>query len=282
MSPNLNKAKLKKRMIKLLVTVILFAVSSSMIFPFVWMVSSSFKYERDVLEFPIRLIPKLVNLKNYETVWVKSLFPLYYLNSIVVSFYIVAGQVLLCSTAAYGFSRLRFKGRDKIFLLYIATMMIPPQVTLLPRFILFRYLGIIDTHAALILPGIFSVFGVFLLRQYFLTIPFDLTEAAVIDGAGHTRIFWQIMLPLARASIVTLVVLAFTWTWNDYQNPLIFITNLRKLTLTVGLQRFQEEYATNYAVIMAGATTALVPIIIVFLMAQRYFIESFASVGIKG
>lgn len=234
------------------------------------------------MEYPIRFIPKRVNLENYWKVWGKSNFPLYYLNSFKISIFIVIGQILTSAVAAYGFARIRFRGRDKIFILYLATLMIPPQVTLLPKYILFRYLGLIDTHAALILPGIFSVFGVFLLRQYFLTIPFDLTEAAKIDGAGHLRIFLQIIMPLSRASIITLVVLAFTWSWNDYQNPLIFISDHMKLTLTVGLQRFQEEFTTNYAVIMAGATTALVPMIVVFIVAQKYFIESFAAAGIKG
>lgn len=252
------------------------------VFPFVWMLSTSFKYEINVMEFPIRLIPNPFNPNNYSKVWNDSNFPLYYLNSFKVTLLTLAGDLILTTTAAYSFARLRFRGKDVIFMLYLATMMVPIQATLLPKYIYFSQIGLTNTHGALILPGIFNVFGTFLMRNFFEAIPFEITEAAHIDGAGHFRTFWQIVLPLVKGGIMTEVLLQFTWVWNDYMHPLIFLSSEQKLTLTVGLQRFQESVSTNYALIMAGATVSLIPIIIVFLFTQKYFIQSFATVGIKG
>ena len=161
-------------------------------------------------------------------------------------------------------------------------MMIPSQVMLLPKYIYFSQLHIINSHMALILPGLFSVFSVLLMRNYFRSIPFELSEAANIDGAGQFRIFMQVILPLATPGLMTLLLLDFTWVWNDYMNPLIFLSNEKLFTLTVGLQRFQEDASTSYALIMAGATISLIPIIAIFLLTQKFFIESFASAGIKG
>lgn len=272
----------KKLAGRLLATVIVALFALFCIMPFVWMISTSFKYEIDVMNFPFRLVEERVNLGNYKTVWTESNFPLYYLNSIKVTALSLAGNLVFTTLCAYGFARLRFRGKNIIFALYLATMMIPDQVTLLPKYLYFSSLGLTNNHLALILPAMFNVFGVFLMRGYFESIPFEITEAAGIDGAGHLRTFAQVILPLARPGAMTLLLLSFTWSWNDYLNPLIYLSSDRLLTLTVGLQRFQESASTNYALIMAGAAVALFPILVLFLFTQKYFIESFASAGIKG
>ena len=267
---------------RILATLIIGGLAILFVFPFLWMLSTSFKYEIDVMEFPVRLIPKNWNFKNYVTVFTKSDFPGYYLNSIKVTFLAVAGELCITTMAAYAFGRLNFRGKKLLFTLYLSTMMVPGQVLLLPKYIYFSQLHITNTHLSLILPSLFSVFGVLLMRQVFMQIPFEYTEAAYIDGASHLRIFWNLILPLAKPGLMTALLLGFTWSWNDYLNPLVFLSNEDLFTLTVGLQRFQEDASTNYALIMAGATVSLIPLIVLFLFTQKYFIESFASAGGKG
>ena len=269
-------------MARIITTIIVGALALVFIFPFLWMLSTSFKYEIDVMEFPVRLIPKKWNFQNYVTVFTKSDFPGYYLNSIKVTFTTIVGELCITTMAAYAFARLNFRGKKFLFTMYLSTMMIPGQVLLLPKYIYFSQLHITNTHLALIMPGLFSVFGVLLMRQVFMQIPYEYTEAAYIDGASHPTIFLKLILPLAKPGLMTALLLAFTWSWNDYINPLVFLSNDKLFTLTVGLQRFQEDASTNYALIMAGATVSLIPLIALFLFTQKYFIESFASAGVKG
>ena len=276
------KANTRTLILRIGATLIVALLAMICVFPFIWMVSASFKNEIDVMEFPIRIIPKVVNWTNYSTVWLKSDFPNYYRNSLIVTGITLVGTICLSTTAAYGFARLKFRGKGVIFGIYLATLMVPVQVTLLPKYIYFGQLHLNNTFYALILPGIFSAFNTFLMRQYYEGIPYELTEAAQIDGAGHFRIFWQIMLPLTKSGFVSLLLFSFTWTWNDYINPLIYCNKEELLTLTVGLQRFQQAQSTHYALIMAGCTLALAPLIVLFLFTQKYFIESFASSGVKG
>lgn len=268
--------------LRLAATVVVAVFAVSCIFPFIWMLSTSFKFEIDVMEFPIRLIPKNWNFNNYVEVIKNSNFPAYYWNSIKVAVLSVAGQLLVTTMAAYAFARLRFRGKELLYALYLATMMVPAQVIILPKYLYFSQLGLANTHWSLILPSFFSVFGVLLMRGAFQSIPFELTEAAYIDGASHPLIYWKLILPLAKPSLMTLLLIAFTWSWNDYINPLIFLSKDSMLTLTVGLQKFADEASNNYALIMAGASLSLIPIIAIFVTAQKYFIESFASAGIKG
>lgn len=272
----------KTKIMRILITVIVFCFSLLCVFPFIWMISTSFKFEIDVMEFPIRIIPKRVNTQNYVTVFTKSAFPTYYLNTIKVTLITVFGELIITTMAGYAFGRLRFKGKALLFSIYLATMMVPSQVMLLPKYIYFSKLHLTNTHLALILPGFFSVFGVLLMKQGFSMVPYELTEAAYIDGAKHFTIFSKLILPLVKPSLMTAFLLAFTWVWNDYINPLIFISKENLITLTVGLQRFSEDASTNYALIMSGATVSLIPILIVFIICQKSFIESFASAGIKG
>jgi multiple sugar transport system permease protein len=271
-------AKIFRIVVTLLVAV--FAVLCVM--PFVWMISTSFKYEIDVMNFPFRLIEDRVNVTNYATVWFKSNFPLYYWNSIKVTGFSLLGNLALTTLAAYAFGRLRFRGKEIIFAVYLATMMIPDQVTILPKYLYFGAMRITNSHLALILPAIFNVFGTFLMRGYFESIPFELTEAAVVDGAGQFRIFSRVILPLAPAGVMTLLLLSFSYSWNEYLSPLIFLISENLFTITIGLQYFMDSASTNFALIMAGATLAVFPVLLFFLFSQKYFIESFATAGIKG
>jgi multiple sugar transport system permease protein len=252
------------------------------VMPFVWMISTSFKYEIDVMNFPFKLVEEQVNLSNYAQVWRGSNFPRYYLNSIKVTFLSLLGNLFITTMAAYSFGRLRFRGREIIFAVYLATMMIPDQVTILPKYLYFSAFRITNSHLSLVLPGIFNVFGTFLMRGYFENIPFEITEAALADGAGQFRIFSRVILPLAPAGLMTLLLLSFSYSWNEYLAPLIYLTRERLFTLTIGLQYFMDSSSTNYALIMAGAALAVFPVLVFFLFTQRFFIESFAAAGIKG
>lgn len=252
------------------------------VMPFVWMISTSFKYEIDVMNFPFKLIEDRINLTNYTTVWFKSNFPLYYWNSIKVTGLSLLGNLVLTTMAAYAFGRLRFRGKEIIFAVYLATMMIPDQVTILPKYLYFGAMRITNSHLALIFPAIFNVFGTFLMRGYFESIPFELTEAAVVDGTGQFRIFSRVILPLAPAGIMTLLLLSFSYSWNEYLSPLIFLISENLFTITIGLQYFMDSASTNFSLIMAGAALAVFPVLMFFLFSQKYFIESFATAGIKG
>jgi multiple sugar transport system permease protein len=277
--------RLRKKITKVfrvVVTLLVAVFAVLCIMPFVWMISTSFKYEIDVMNFPFRLIEIRVNVTNYATVWFKSNFPIYYWNSINVTGFSLLGNLALTTLAAYAFGRLRFRGKEIIFAIYLATMMIPDQVTILPKYLYFGAMHITNSHLALILPAIFNVFGTFLMRGYFESIPFELTEAAVVDGAGQFRIFSRVILPLAPAGVMTLLLLSFSYSWNEYLSPLIFLISENLFTITIGLQYFMDSTSTNFALIMAGATLAVFPVLIFFLFSQKYFIESFATAGIKG
>ncbi|MFB9279640.1 carbohydrate ABC transporter permease [Cohnella cellulosilytica] len=268
---------------KLALTVLLAAFGLLMVLPFVWMLSTSFKIPIDVFNYPIEWIPKRFNWNNYGRVWNGTQpFDLFYYNSVKVTAITVVGTVLVCSAAAYGFSRIRFKGRDAVFFVFLATLMIPDQVTLVPRFIIFNYLGIYDTHFALILPGMFTAFGVFLLRQFYVGIPEDFSEAARIEGAGHFQTWLRIILPLSKPALVSLVILSFTWNWNEFVNPLVFLASKELYTIPLGLTNFIDESGTDYTLMMAAAVSSILPVIALFLACQKWFIEGVVSSGVKG
>lgn len=279
----LNLAWLNKNKYKLLLTIILGLFALTMFLPFLWMLSTSLKKSYEVFVFPIQWIPATLQWENYKDVWFgANPFWLYYWNSIKVTTITVIGTVFISSAAAYGFSRIEFRGRDTVFLLYLGTLMIPDQVTLIPRFILFNWLDIYNTHLALILPGIFTAFGTFLLRQFYITVPNELSEAAKIEGANHFQIWFRIMLPLSKAMLVSLVILSFTWTWNEFVNPLIFITDNSLFTVPIGLTNFIDDMGTEYTLMMAAAVSSILPVIILFIACQRWFIEGVTSSGVKG
>lgn len=266
------------------VSIVMWTVALLFLMPFAWMVISSLKREIDVFRLPVQWIPDPLTWSNYVEVWTGR-YPLtrYIGNSLLVAGARVVGELLTASLAAYAFSRLKFRGRDILFILYISTLIIPHQMLLVPRFILYRQLGIYDTLWALILPGVFTVFGTFLLRQFFLTIPKDMTDAARVDGANELQIWWQIVLPMSKPALASLAILAFVWSWNDYETPLVMLTSEEKFTIPLGLTRyFDESGGFSAALISAGAVSSLIPIFVVFLALQRQFIQALTRSGIKG
>lgn len=268
---------------KAILTLIMLMLSIVMVLPFLWMLSSSFKMNADVFEFPIRWIPKTPTFENYLTAWFAKIpFYVYMLNSLKVSVISVLGELFTSALAGYAFAKIKFRGRNVVFLFYIATLIFPNQMLLVPRFVLYRLWGLYDTHLALILPGIFTAFGTFLLRQFFMTLPDELIEAAKIDGAGYFRTFSQIALPLSKPAISTLLIFSFVGSWNNYENALVFLNTKTLYTIPLGLLQFQSDDVTNYAAIMAASVISLLPIFILFLSLQKYFVEGIAMTGIKG
>ncbi|TBL71084.1 carbohydrate ABC transporter permease [Paenibacillus thalictri] len=268
---------------KLTVTVVLLTVAITMVLPFLWMLSTSFKKPIEVFAYPVEWIPKSFQWSNYEEVWLgPRSFWIYYWNSLKVTGITVIGTVIVSSAAAYGFSRIQFKGRDTVFIVFLATMMVPDQITLIPRFMLFNWLGIYNTHLSLILPGIFTAFGIFMLRQFYLTVPGELSEAARMEGANHFRIWTRILVPLSKPTLVSLVILSSTWNWNEFVNPLVFLNKKELFTVPLGLTNFIDEAGTEYSLMMAAAVSSILPVMLLFLACQRWFIEGVISSGVKG
>jgi multiple sugar transport system permease protein len=267
-----------------IVSIVMWAIALLFLLPFVWMVVSSLKRDIDVFRLPIRWIPDPLTWNSYEEIWDgPHPFPRFVANSLIVAGARVVGELLTASLAAYAFARMRFKGRDMLFLLYVATLIIPSQMLLVPRFILYRQLHIFDTLWALILPGIFTAFGTFLLRQFFLSIPEELSDAARLDGASDFKIYYQIILPLARPAMASLAILAFVWSWNDYETPLVMLTTESRFTIPLGLTRYMNETGGfSPSLIMAGAVSSVIPVLVVFLILQRQFIAALARSGMKG
>lgn len=274
----------KTKLLKIIATTFMFLIAITMTLPFLWMLSASFKFEADVFKFPVEWIPSRWNvIHNYLEVWSgRYSFALFYWNSIKVTVLTTLLQVTVSAMGAYAFSKIRFKFRDTLFLLYLSMMMIPDQVTIVPKFMTFRWLKLFDTHSGLILLGSFSIFGMFLLKQYMMSIPNALSESAKIDGAGHGRIFLQIIVPISRPALITLMMLKFVWTWNDYQNPLVFLSSEKLYTIQLGMTKFMTEYASYYSLIMVAAVSSIIPLIIVFLIGQRYILEGMTLGAVKG
>jgi multiple sugar transport system permease protein len=261
---------------------LLSAGAVTMIVPFLWMLSTSLKSDRQAYVFPPIWIPDPVMWSNYSRTWEALPFDLFILNSVIVSVLVTLGQLTTCSLGAFAFARLNFPGREKLFVVYLATMMVPFQVIMIPLFILVRELKWIDTYPALIVPMIFSAYGTFLLRQFFKTIPHELEDAAKIDGCGYFRIYWNIMLPLSKPALATLGIFVFMWSWNNFLWPLLVTNSLTMKTLPLGLAYFLGQYTIYWNLLMVGATIALLPVLILFFLAQRYFIEGITLTGLKG
>lgn len=261
---------------------ILIVASLSMVIPLLWMVSASLKSEAEIFSFPIKWIPSTFFWSNYGKVWSEIPFPTYYLNTIKIAVITTVLQIITCSTAAYAFAKVRFPERDKLFFLYIATMMIPYQVMMIPQFMLIKEIGLMNSHWALILLGAFSPFGVFLFRQFFMAIPEELSEAARIDGLNEFGIYLRIILPLMRPAIASLVIFTFMHSWNDFLAPLIYLNSDHLFTLQLGMQHFQSEHSTDYGPLMAAAVSAIIPTIIIYFIAQDHFIEGIAAGAVKG
>jgi multiple sugar transport system permease protein len=269
---------------KLVVTLIMVLIGICFLMPFLWMISASFKVEEDVLTFPIQWIPERWNvLENYKEVWTGSMpFLLLYWNSIKVTVLTTLVSCTISCLAAYGFAKINFRGREFIFLIVLATFMIPPQTLLVTQFLLYRWLGLYDTHTGLILLNSFSVFGTFMLRQFYLGISNEIIESARMDGAGHLRIFTSIALPLVRPAIATYAILRFIWTWNDFQNPLIFLRSKELYTIQLGVQSFSDQHGSVYSLMMAASVSAILPLLIIFIIGQKNVIEGIQLGGVKG
>lgn len=253
-----------------------------MLAPFLWMLSTSLKTPGQVFATPPQWIPRPVVWQNYVEAVTIMPFGRFFRNSLIQSTGVTVLQLLTSSLAAFAFARLRFRGRDTLFLLYLATLMIPFPVTLIPNFIVIRFLGWVDTFRALILPPSFSPFSTFLLRQFFLTIPRDLDDAARIDGASSFDIWWRIILPLSQPALATLAIFTFMGQWNDFLWPLVVTNSLEMRTLPVGLSSFQSRYAIQWHLLMAGSTIALLPVVVLFILGQRYFIQGITLTGMGG
>jgi len=283
-----QKKRKRETLIRHLISyVILGLVTVTMIAPFMWMVTTSLKepgqvFEAFKSEWWRDWIPMNFVWENYVKAWKVVPFARFYFNSVFVAVVTTFGQVATSSMAAYAFSRLNFPGREKLFTSYLATMMIPGAVTMIPVFILLRMLGWIDSYKALILPGIFTAYGTFMLRQFFLTLPKDLEDAAMIDGCSHFGIFWRIILPLSKPALATLTTFTFMGTWMNFMWPLIVVNSQELFTLPVGLAYFQSLHTTDWTLLMAGSLMMLLPILIVFIFCQRFFVEGIKLTGIKG
>ena len=267
---------------KILLYVVLIGVAIFTLIPFVWMISSSLKLDREVFVYPIRWIPETFHWENFRLIWEKVPLLTYFKNTAFIAIVVTFLQTLTSSFAAYAFAKLNFKGRDTLFLAYIATIAVPWQAYMLPQFIMMRSMGLYDTLWAMVVLQAFSAFGVFLMRQFYQNIPNELCEAARIDGLSEYGIWARIMLPLSKAAIATLVIFTFVGTWNDYMGPMIYLTRDINKTVQVGLRRFIQENSSDYHLIMAASPCSLLPVSIVFLALQKYFIEGIATSGLKG
>lgn len=280
------KMRIKTRKLLTYIPVYTFLILGTLItlLPLFWQITVSLKSSNTIFETVPRFLPNEFNFSNYTESFVKMRFSKYFMNTLLISVTAVAGTVFSCSLTAFGFSRLNFKGRNILFALMLSTLMLPSQVTLVPLYITYARLGWIDTYLPLIAPHLLGdVFYMFMLRQFFLTIPKDLDEAATIDGCGKFRIYWNIMMPLCTPILLTVIILKFNFMWNDFVGPLIYINDSDKYTLSLGLYIFKasEKYGTQWNYLMASSTIMMLPVLLIYALFQKHFIESIAVSGLK-
>lgn len=278
----MKKKKSSAVLRRVLLYIVLILIAVIMVAPFLWMLSTSLKTQYDAVKIPPVWIPDPPQWENYVKLFTEQPMFQFMLNTIKIVFFVVLGQLFFSSLAAYSFARISFKGRNVVFFFYIATLMVPGQVTMIPTYLMFAKAGLTDNHLALILPAFFSAFGVFLLRQFFMSLPRELEEAAEIDGCNPFMTYWRIMLPLVVPAMLTLGVFTLMNTWNDYMGPLIYLSSPEKYTMTLGIAYFKGVYTTQWNLVMAGSIVSVVPILIAYLCAQKYFIEGIAFSGVKG
>jgi multiple sugar transport system permease protein len=256
-------------------------LAATMLLPFGWMVLTSLMGELEVFSFPPPLLPAEPQWQNYPAALTARPFDRYFLNSLLFAVAVVAGQLATSATAGYAFARIEFRGRERVFMLYLSTMMVPAVVVLIPRFLLIDALGWVDTYPGLVSTELVSVWGIFLMRQYFRSVPRELEDAARIDGAGPWRIFWSVTLPLAKPALATLALFAFIDAWKNLLWPLIATRSLEMRTVEVGIASFHSVFITNWPYQMAAAVTAVVPIVLLFVLTQRYFVQGIQMTGFK-
>jgi ABC-type glycerol-3-phosphate transport system permease component len=276
-----------RRVSRFLVRTLLYAViiagSVMFLFPFVWMLTSSLKPSTQLYKWPPVWIPKPFKWDNYAIAWRQLPFAKFYTNTIYIVAMNIVGTTISSSLAAFGFSRMRFRGRDTLFLIVLSTMMLPRQVTMVPLFIIFSRLGWVDTFKPLVVPAFFgAAFNIFLLRQFFMTIPHELDDAAMIDGCTKFGTYTRIMLPLSKMALGVTAIFSFTYHWNDFMSPLIYLSSRNKFTIQIGLRQFQTDISMDMGAIMSMSIVALLPQLVVFFFAQRYFVEGVVMTGIKG
>jgi multiple sugar transport system permease protein len=276
----------RQRLTTLLLHTILIACAITMLFPLLWLVSTSLKHPGKQFVFPPQLIPNPLYWQNYTALFEIAPMGRYLWNSFEISVLSTLGVCLSSAIGAFAFARMRFRGREFLFVVLLMTMMIPFQVTVIPTFVIMRWLGWIDHHAALIVPSFFgSAFSVFLLRQFYRTIPQDLVDAATIDGAGFLRIFWEIFVPLGMPALATVAVFNFLGSWNDLFGPLIFLNSQDQMTVTLGLTYLRGRAGTGggrWGVIMAGSLLGIIPMLVLYSIGQKYFVQGLARTGLKG
>ena len=263
---------------------LLFLGSFLFSFPFLWTVLTALKTTEQVFAVPPHWLPSPIEFGNFKRAWTELPFPTFVGNTVFITLLSIIGQISSASLVAYGFARFQFKGRNAMFYLMLSTMMLPAQVTMIPVFLFWRELHLIDTFVPLILPAFFGggAFTIFLLRQFFLTIPRELDEAAMIDGAGPLTIWWHILLPLARPALITVTLFSFISHWDDFMGPLIYLNSMEKYTVSIGLRLFQDMFGTQLELLMAASLIHIIPTILLFFVAQRYFVKGIAMTGLKG
>ncbi|MFC4629149.1 carbohydrate ABC transporter permease [Promicromonospora alba] len=271
-----------RRVGRVLLYVVMIAAAAGIMLPFAWMVISSLKLNNQVFTAPVQWIPDPVQWRNYIDIWVKADMVTWVRNTLVVSVAVTFLQVLTGSFAAYGFAKMRFPGRDVLFLLYIGTIAVPWQSYMIPQFQMLSSWGLNNTLWAIMLLQAFGAFGVFLMKQYYESIPDSLSEAARIDGLSEYGIWWRIIIPLSVPALASLTIITFVQTWNDYLGPLIYLRERPLWTIQLGLQSFIGEYNAEHALIMTGSVLSVLPIALIFLLGQRYFIQGIATTGVKG
>ncbi len=253
-----------------------------MLVPFLWMIAASFEPEDEIFSYPPTFIPGQIILQHWVSAWTLVPFPRFFLNSGVMAFSITLGHFVTATLAAYAFARLEFPGRDRLFMCFLATLMVPGQVLLIPQFMIIRTLNWLNTYQALIVPGLASAYAIFLLRQFFLGIPRELEDAARIDGCSPFRILWQIIVPLSTPAIITMSIFAFLGSWNAFLWPLIVATSQDMFTVQLGLTMFRGAYSTQWSYVMAAACFITLPVLLVFFVGQKYFTRGIALTGLKG
>lgn len=279
-----TKSASKKRLIgRICLYTLLIIITALMVVPFLWMLSASIKSNTEVFQMtPFRWIPEVPKWENYVNIWTKIPLLKFIGNTVILTIAVTFFQLLTSSFAAYAFSKLEFRFKNGLFLAYIATIAMPWQVYMVPQFIMMRRMGLNDTLLAMLCLQAFSAFGVFMMKQFYAGIPDSLCEAARIDGMSEYRIYSSIMLPLSKPALATLTIFTFVNTWNDYLGPLIYLKTESKKTIQLGLRMFIGQYSAEYGLIMAASVVALIPVLVVFLALQKYFVQGIASSGLKG
>ena len=278
------RTKKNETIVKVILTAITLILGLCCIYPFIFMISSSFKPSGDVLSTPLQIIPKNFTLTNFETLFHNEFYDFFrwFGNTVVMTGLTLILKFFIITITAYGFAKIKFPGRDAIFLVLLAGLMIPSDIMIMPRYIIFKQLHILNTMWALILPAAVDVYFVFLLRQAFVAVPDALSEAARIDGCSHFTIYRRIILPLCMPQVSTMLLFSFVWSWNDYMGPYLYISDINKQMISVGIKLFASGLSQDYGAQMAGATLVLVPVIIAFFLCQKYFVEGITAGAVKG